>query len=423
MNVRDSESAAGVLCKMGYEQIDDIAKADIVLFNTCCIRELAEQKAISAVGAMRKHKDKDAQKIIGVFGCMTQQEGVAQEIKRRFPYVDFIFGTNNIHLLPQLIQQAQSGQSALVTGQGQPNEDFDLPAMHNAPPLAYVNIVFGCNNFCSYCIVPYVRGREESRPKQLIIDEVKSLVDQGYQEVTLLGQNVNSYGKDIDDSFAGLLRALDQTGIERIRFMTSHPKDLSQAMIDAMAECDSVCKGIHLPVQSGSDTILQAMNRKYDAANYLALVESLRKAMPDIGITTDLIVGFPGETEQDYNDTLELVKTVGFDSAYMFAFSPRKGTKAAEMAKQIEDQTKQQRLKRLIALQADITMDIHKSLVGQTHSVLVEGFSRKDEKHLTGRMERGRMVNFLGEKDLLGQTVLVKITRANKNTLFGERSM
>lgn len=419
MNVRDSETAAGVLQRMGYQPAEDMQQADVVLFNTCCIRELAERKAVSAIGAARALQEEKRNLIIGVFGCMTQQDGAAADIMARFPFVNFVTGTNNIHALPAMIHDARQGKRTQLSEIGRAADDFDLPAYHNKPPLAFVNIVFGCNNFCTYCIVPYVRGRESSRPRQLILDEIKQLADKGYSEVTLLGQNVNSYGKGIGDSFANLLREADKTGIQRIRFMTSHPKDLSQDMIDAMAECPSVCAQIHLPVQSGSDAVLKAMNRKYDVQKYYGLVEALRKAMPDVGITSDIIAGFPGETEKDFRGTLQLLRDVRLDAAYTFAFSPRAGTKAADMPGQLDNETKQRRLKELIDLQAGITMQLHKQLVGRTEDVLAEGFSRKDMKHLTGRAERGRKVNFAGKRELVGQLVPVRITRANKNTLFG----
>lgn len=420
MNVRDSETAAGLLEQLGYSHSDDMSKADVILFNTCCIRELAEKKAESAIGSVKAYKAQDASRIVGVFGCMTQQDEAPARLMGKFPFIDFVFGTNNLHSLPALIEAAKHDRRTALTEIGEAESDFDLPVRYNKLPLAYVNIMFGCNNFCSYCIVPYVRGREASRPMQLIIDEIKQLVDAGYKEVTLLGQNVNSYGKGIDDSFPGLLRAADKTGIKRLRFMTSHPKDLSDDMIAAMAECSSVCKQLHLPVQSGSDGILKAMNRHYDSAHYMGLIEKLRNAMPDIGLTTDIIVGFPGETEKDFDSTLSLIKQVKYDSAFMFAYSPRSGTKAAAMPGQLPDGEKQRRLQQLIDTQSAITMEVHQGLVGSRSGVLAEHNSKKDDKHLTGRLERGITVNFEGSPDTTGSIINVEITQAKRNTLFGK---
>ena len=420
MNVRESESAAGILQAMDMRQVNSLEEADIILFNTCCIRDLAERKAFGAIGAAKQQKMVRPHVRIGVFGCMMAQPGMEEELKKRFPFVDFAFGTNSLHLLPELLKQALKDQQVYCMGIGDAQLEFELPVYHQTPPLAFVNIIHGCNNFCTYCIVPYVRGREKSRPMDLIVQEVDTLVAQGYREVTLLGQNVNSYGKDCGTSFAALLRRLEQTGIDRIRFMTSHPKDLTDELIDTMVDCAHVCKHIHLPVQSGSNHILQQMNRHYDAEHYLALVQKLRVAMPQIGITTDLIAGFPGETQQDHADTLALLNQVQFDAAFMFAFSPRMGTPAAKMPDAVPEEVKKQRLQEIIDLQQSITQRVQRQMVGQVQRVLVEHASKRNPAHMTGKNERNRSVNFAGPHTLAGQIVSVKIVRANVNSLFGQ---
>ena len=420
MNVRESESAAGILQAMSMREAASIQQADVILFNTCCIRDLAERKAFGAIGAAKQQKLERPHVRIGVFGCMVAQPGMEEEIKRRFPFVDFAFGTNSLHLLPQLLKEAMADKQIYRVEIGDARLEFDLPVYHQTPPLAFVNIIHGCNNFCTYCIVPYVRGREKSRPMDLIVQEVETLVAQGYREVTLLGQNVNSYGKDCGTSFAALLRRLDATGIDRIRFMTSHPKDLTDELIEAMADSQHVCRHIHLPVQSGSSRILQKMNRRYDAQHYLRLVHKLRAAMPEIGITTDIIAGFPGETQQDHAETLALLEEVQFDAAFMFAFSPRRGTPAASMPQAVPEAVKKQRLQEIIDLQQSITQRIQKQMVGQRQYVLVEHASKRNAAHMTGKNERNRSVNFAGSEALIGQIVPVKIVRANVNSLFGQ---
>ncbi len=422
MNVRESEVAEGVLQELGYQKASSIEDANVILFNTCCIRDLAEKKAWGAIGATKSKKQHNPEVIVGVFGCLIAQKGMAEELKSRFPFVDFCFGTNSIHQLPMMLQLAKKGDRYYQSDIGDAGCEFDIPVHHQQPPLAYVNIIHGCNNFCTYCIVPHVRGREQSRAADDIVREVDSLVEQGYKEVMLLGQNVNSYGKDNQSiGFAGLLRRLDETGISRIRFMTSHPKDLSDDLIAAMADCKSVCDQIHLPVQSGSDGILSRMNRIYSNIQYRMLIQRLRQAMPDCGITTDLIAGFPGETQEDHNASIALVQDMHFDAAFVFAFSPRKGTPAASMPDQIVSDVKKQRLSELLSLQAENTMNLHKSLVGSNQIVLVEGTSKKDALHVSGRMERGRTVNFAGDSSLVGELVPVKITKAKVNSLFAER--
>lgn len=425
MNVRESQTAQGILEQEGYVQAFSAEQADIILFNTCCIRELAEQKAWTAIGATKKRKEQNLDVIIGVFGCMMAEEGNVKELRKRFPFVDFALGTNSLHDLPEALHKAMQGIKMRHAMIGDAGKEFALPARHNEPPLAFINIIHGCNNFCTYCIVPYVRGREKSRPLSLILQEAEQLKAQGYKEIMLLGQNVNSYGNDWNngEDFAHLLRELDGMGIERIRFMTSHPKDLSDAMILAMAECKHVCKQIHLPVQSGSNVILKAMNRKYTREHYLDMVDKLRAAMPEIGITTDLIAGFPGETEEDHRDTLALMAQVRFDAAFTFAYSPRKGTPAAKMEDAVLPEIKQRRLAELIEQQKNDSQKIYQALVGTEQYVLVEGHSKKNVCQATGKIDRGRTVNFDQGTVLAkpGDFVKVRITQAKANTLFGER--
>ena len=419
MNVRDSETVAGVLEQCGLSRAVGMEDADIILFNTCCVRDLAEKKALAMIGRTKAYKLEKPELLVGVFGCMMQQPNVEETLRRYLSYIDIAFGTNAVHLLPEMILVALSGEKAFYYGQADPSEEFDLPAAYSAPPLASINIIHGCNNFCSYCIVPYVRGREKSKPMDLILKEAEQLMGQGYQEIMLLGQNVNSYGKDIKTSFSALLRELNALGVPRIRFMTSHPKDLSEDVIEAMADCRHVCNHLHLPVQSGSDRILSEMNRKYDTAHYMRIIGKLKQAIPEIALTTDIIVGFPGETETDFLDTLQLVEAVRYDAAFTFNYSPRRGTPAAVMEQQVPKDIKTERLERLVALQKRITAEIHTSLLGTTQQVLVEGISKKNQEHLTGRIERGRIVNFKGNKELIGQFCDVKITEAFSNSLFG----
>ncbi|MDL2220130.1 tRNA (N6-isopentenyl adenosine(37)-C2)-methylthiotransferase MiaB [Eubacteriales bacterium OttesenSCG-928-N14] len=420
MNVRDSQSAAGILQSMGYTPAENMETADIILFNTCCIRDLAEQKAVGAIGATRKLKEQKPAMIIGAFGCMMEQEGMIANIHRRFPYLQLLFGTNRLHLLPDMLIDLQLHHKTHA-GPEDTNKQFDLITAHNAPPLAYINIMQGCNNYCSYCIVPYVRGRETSRPMQQILAEAEQLLQTGYQEIMLLGQNVNSY-RDGAHDFATLLKNVNALGVPRIRFMTSHPKDLSPDVIAAMSDCDGVCKQLHLPVQSGSNAVLERMNRKCTREHYLKLISRLRAAMPDIGLSTDIIVGFPGETEADFADTLSLMEQVRFDSAFTFKFSPRRGTPAADMVDALSKEIKETRLAQLNALQRQITKEVFAALVGQTMPVLIEGKSKRNQAHVSGKCERGIGVTLQGSQADIGKIIDVTITKANVNTLFGVKA-
>jgi len=420
MNVRDTQTAAGILESMGYLPAADPKEAKVLLYNTCCIRDLAERKAYAAIGMAREIKAKNGG-MVGVFGCMTQQTGAAQELMRRMPFIDFAFGTHQLHRLPEFIHAAQEKGRTTLFEEGNPALDFNLPAAYGRPPLAYTNIIHGCNNFCSYCIVPYVRGRETSKPMELILEEARTLMDQGFSEITLLGQNVNSYGNDWGKpQFAKLLRELDAIGVPRIRFMTSHPKDLSDEVIAAMAECSHVAKQIHLPVQSGSSRVLRRMNRKYTRGDYLCLVEKLRAAMPQVGITTDLIVGFPGESETDFADTLSLCETVRFDAAFTFNFSKRKGTAAFDMEGEVAKEVMTQRITTLIDTIKSISAKTYQGLVGTEQTVLIEGESSRDSSCYTGRIDRGITVNFPKGHGVVGDFVPVTITHAKANTLFGQ---
>ena len=418
MNIHDSEKIAGILRDMGYDECNSPEEADVVVFNTCCIRETAEKKIYGHIGQMKKLKRKKPNLIVAVCGCMSQQEGASEHIRQSYPFVDVVLGTGNLNMLRQGIENA--GRQRLF------NTDFccvreeDFPQYRTSYPNAWVNINYGCNNFCTYCIVPYVRGRERSRRPEDILAEVKGLISDGYKEITLLGQNVNSYGKDIEGaSFASLLREIGKLpGKFRLRFMTSHPKDLTQDIIDAVAEHKNICNNVHLPVQSGSSRILKAMNRRYDRESYLALVERIKECIPDVGITTDIMVGFPGETEEDFCDTLDLVRKAQFSSAFCFVYSPRKGTPASLMP-QIDDALKKDRITRLLACQNEVTKRISKTMVGKRYEVLVEGNNFRYKDTMCGRTESGRLVNFKCDSSLVGKFVTVKIERASSATLWG----
>lgn len=418
MNIHDSEKIAGILRDMGYDECNFPEEADVVVFNTCCIRETAEKKIYGHIGQMKKLKRKKPNLIVAVCGCMSQQEGASEHIRQSYPFVDVVLGTGNLNMLRQGIENA--GRQRLF------NTDFccvreeDFPQYRTSYPNAWVNINYGCNNFCTYCIVPYVRGRERSRRPEDILAEVKGLLSDGYKEITLLGQNVNSYGKDIEGaSFASLLREIGKLpGKFRLRFMTSHPKDLTQDIIDAVAEHKNICNNVHLPVQSGSSRILKAMNRRYDRESYLALVERIKECIPDVGITTDIMVGFPGETEEDFCDTLDLVRKAQFSSAFCFVYSPRKGTPASLMP-QIDDAVKKDRITRLLACQNEVTKRISKTMVGKRYEVLVEGNNFRYKDTMCGRTESGRLVNFKCDSSLVGKFVTVKIERASSATLWG----
>ena len=420
MNVRDSETLAALFEKMGFSKAETREDADLILYNTCCVRENAENKALGNVIWLKELKKIRPHLIIAVSGCMMQEKGMAEALIKQYPFIDFIMGTHNFYKAPEYVY-------TVLTEQRQTFEVLDidgmvvegLPSVRNSAFSAFVNIMYGCNNFCSYCIVPYVRGRERSRTEEDILDEVKRLQDTGVKEITLLGQNVNSYMGG-GANFANLLYKIDNLGIERIRFMTSHPKDLSDELIAAYASLKHLMPHLHLPVQAGNDEILARMNRIYSRDKYLDLVARLRKARPDIGLTSDIIVGFPGETLSQFEDTLSLAKLVRYDAAYTFIYSPRAGTKAAKLPDPVTIEEKTERIQRLIDLQQAITYEILSEQIGKVEPVLVDSVSLRDESKIGGKTPRAHMVNFAGGRDLIGKTVNVLITSAGKNTLRGE---
>ncbi len=417
MNNHESEKLAGILEQTGFT-LGDKANADFIIFNTCCVRENAEQKTFGNVGKLKKRKKDNPNLIIAVCGCMTQQQDVAQKLIATFPFVDIVFGTHNLHRLKDLLNTHIINKQK-VTEIVEDTQIYEDIAIKRSFPLASVNIMYGCNNYCSYCIVPYVRGRERSRTPQNILKEINTLANEGYREVMLLGQNVNSYNGGI--TFPKLLKEIClNTGIERIRFMTSHPKDATEELIEVMARHSKIAKHIHLPVQSGSTNILSMMNRGYTRQDYLNLVANIRKSIPSIAITTDIIVGFPTETEEDFKQTLSLIREVRFESAFTFVYSKRSGTKAAGMEGQISEEIKKQRIMELVALQNGITEEINKGHEGSVQRVLAESVSLRNNAHICGKTTGFKTVNFEGGKDLIGQFVDVKIIKGKKTTLFGE---
>ncbi len=421
MNAHDSEMLAGMLEAMGMTEAPTREEADLVIFNTCCIRENAERRALGNVIWLKELKKQRPELLIGVCGCMIQQPDMAQSLLKQYRFIDFAFGTHNMHRLPTLLlrvaeqrrQQVEITQDELLMAEG-------LPVKRLNDYKAYLTIMYGCNNYCSYCIVPYVRGRERSRKMDDILREAEGLMQSGVQEIMLLGQNVNSYGNPGED-FPTLLRKLNAMGVPRIRFMTSHPKDLSDELIAAMADCKRVCNHLHLPVQSGSTQILARMNRRYTREHYLSRVEALRRAVPNIGLTTDFIVAFPGETEAQFADTLSLAREVNYDAAFTFIYSPRKGTKAAEMPDQIAPDIATERIERLIREVETGTARAHESLIGAAESVLVESLSKRDERMVSGKGTRGITVSFQGDSGDVGRIIPVRIVSAAANTLRGER--
>ncbi|MBE3588975.1 MAG: tRNA (N6-isopentenyl adenosine(37)-C2)-methylthiotransferase MiaB [Thermoanaerobacteraceae bacterium] len=424
MNDHDAEVMAGMLESLGYNQASSMEEADVILINTCCVRETAENKVWGLLGRLVRLKNKNRHLIIGVAGCMTQQPEVAHKIKNRFPQVDLILGTHNLHRLPALLQEARQSRETVVElwdGAGAVVED--LPVRRTPGVRAWVNITYGCNNFCTYCIVPYVRGRERSRRPEDILREIRSLVAGGFREVTLLGQNVNSYGKDLDPpaTFARLLEAVNAIpDLWRIRFTTSHPRDFHQELIDTIARLPKVCEHIHLPVQAGSSRILKLMNRGYDRNYYLDLVERIRRAIPGVALTTDIMVGFPGERDEDFADTMDLVERVRFDGAFTFVYNPRPGTPAARMSHQVPEEVKSERIQRLIARQNEISLALNQDRVGRTEEVLVEGESKTNPALLSGRTRTNRLVVFPGSPELAGKLVDVSITGARLTHLEGK---
>lgn len=425
MNLHESEKISGILSGMGMSAVNEPENADVVVFNTCCIRDTAERRALGNIGKMKELKKKNKNLLIVVTGCMTQQNGFAENMKERYQYVDVILGTHNISDLENQIRirlEKKKRVAAVLDTDGY-IDDETTPVTRTSFPNAWVNINYGCNNFCTYCIVPYVRGRERSRDMKSIISECEKLINDGYKEITLLGQNVNSYGNDVPDenvNFANLLREVAKIdGKFRIRFMTSHPKDLTEDVVKAIRDNDKICNNIHLPIQAGSNSVLKNMNRRYTREHYLGLIDMIRRYLPDCGITTDIMVGFPYETEEDFLDTMEIVEKVRFSTAFTFIYSVRKGTKAAEMP-QIPYEIKQNRIKRLIARQNEITEEISKDYVGNVYEILVEGMQEKKNGYVVGRTESGRLVSAKGDESMIGEFKNVKITAVKNAQLLGE---
>lgn len=425
MNLHESEKISGILSGMGMNAVNEPENADVVVFNTCCIRDTAERRALGNIGKMKELKKKNKNLLIVVTGCMTQQNGFAENMKERYQYVDVILGTHNISDLENQIRirlEKKKRVAAVLDTDGY-IDDETTPVTRTSFPNAWVNINYGCNNFCTYCIVPYVRGRERSRDMNSIVSECEKLIKDGYKEITLLGQNVNSYGNDVPDenvNFANLLRDVAKIdGKFRIRFMTSHPKDLTEDVVKAIRDNDKICNNIHLPIQAGSNSILKNMNRRYTREHYLGLIDMIRRYLPDCGITTDIMVGFPYETEEDFLDTMDIVEKVRFSTAFTFIYSVRKGTKAAEMP-QIPYEIKQNRIKRLIARQNEITEEISKDYVGNVYEILVEGMQEKKNGYVVGRTESGRLVSAKGDESMIGEFKNVKITAVKNAQLLGE---
>lgn len=424
MNEEDSEKLSGMLKRVGYTKTENKEDAGIILFNTCCVRENAENKVFGNLGSLKHLKKENPDLIIGICGCMMQQEGMADKILKKFPYVNIVFGTHNAYKFPEYLNRVKTEGVQIKEIFNKETDIVEgLPIDRESNVKAFVTIMYGCNNFCTYCIVPYVRGRERSRKPEDILNEVRELVVQGYKEITLLGQNVNSYGKGLEEEvdFAKLLRMINEIeGLERVRFMTSHPKDLTHDVIMAIKECDKLCEQIHLPVQSGSNSILKKMNRHYTKEYYLDLIKKIKEEIPGVTLTTDIIVGFPGETEEDFQETLELVKEVGYSSAFTFIYSRRNNTPADMMLNQVSEEDKHHRFNRLIAAVNERVIAQNKAEEGNILEVLVEGNSKNDAEKLTGRTRTGRLVNFTGENVNVGELVNVKITRAQNFSLIGE---
>ena len=422
MNEHDSEVMAGMLLEKGFASVKDRKDADILIINTCSVRDNADKRFFGTLGALKKRKKDNPNLIMCVCGCMMQQQHIIDTIKQKYPWVDVVFGTHNIHQFPELIENVlneKKKQISVWPDGGEIVEGLPVKRLHNNKAL--VNIMFGCNNFCTYCIVPYTRGRERSRHPEDILKEVRVLVADGVKEIMLLGQNVNSYKGAEGVDFADLIYMLNQVeGLERIRFMTSHPKDLSDKLIQAFVDCDKLCKNIHLPVQSGSSRILKEMNRKYTKEQYLELVRKLKKAVPDITMSTDIIVGFPGETEEDFEETLDLVRTVRYDSAFTFLYSIRKGTPAEKYENQVPEEVKHERFNRLVDLVNSISAEKNALYKGTVQKVLVEGASARNSKTLAGRTDGFKLVNFPGCREMVGKTIDVEITEGKTFSLEGK---
>lgn len=423
-NEADSEILAGMVSRMGYDLCEGVAGADLVLINTCAVREHAESRALSLTGRVKAEKKKNPDLIIGLCGCMVTQSHISEDIKKKFTYVDILFGTSELWRFPEiLLERLKTGERVIEPGIGSRGIVAEgLPQIRADKYRVWINVMYGCNNFCSYCVVPYVRGRERSRLREDVLRELEDAVKGGARDITLLGQNVNSYGRGLYDDygFADLLRdAAKIEGDFKLRFMTSHPKDLTPALIAELGSNPKLARALHLPLQSGSNRILKRMNRGYTRDTYLSLVKAVREVVPDIALTTDIIVGFPGETEEDFSETLDILRLARFDNIYSFIYSQRRGTKAADMP-QIPYPVKSERYTRLTDLQAEIELEFNRGFEGKILEVLVEGKSKTDDTRLTGRTDRGKAVHFEGPDCIIGSTAHVRIVRSETYALYGE---
>ena len=422
-NYRDEEVMAGMFEHMGMSKTNDIENADVVVLNTCAVRENAEQKVFGMIGELKKYKITDNSRVFCVCGCMVQQKHIIEFITEKFKHIDLIFGTHNITSLPSMLDEVIRKRIRLVDVESSPTKiEENLPSKRLSSFKAFINISYGCDKFCTYCIVPYTRGKERSRLMKDILKEAQELKDLGYQEVTLLGQNVNAYGKDLKDgsTFAKLLEEVAKIGIPRVRFLTSHPWDFTEEIVDVIAKYDNVMKYIHLPVQSGSSEILLLMGRRYDAEKYLKLVDMIRSKVPDVALSTDIIVGFPNETYEQFLETVELCKKVQYDSAFTFIYSPRNGTPAAKIKDNVSSKDKSIRFRELVKVLEVGISEKSNAMVGKTYKVLVEGVSEKNPEMMSGYTEKNKLVHFKGDSSLVGKIVPVKITESHTYSLIGE---
>lgn len=424
MNEHDSEMIRAILEDMKYTKTDNYEDADLIILNTCAIRENAHNKTFGMLGRIKHLKETKKNLMVGLAGCMSQEESVVERIISKYKWMDFVFGTHNIHKLPEIIKEHIINKKLEVNvWSNEGNVIEGVPTKRDSTLKAWVNIMYGCDKFCTYCIVPYTRGKQRSRLPEDIINEVKELISKGYKEVTLLGQNVNAYGKDFENrdyKMEDLLKDVAKTGIDRVRFVTSHPWDFTDNMIDVIAKYDSICNYIHLPVQSGSSKILKLMGRKYTKESYLKLYHKIRQRIPNGSVTTDIIVGFPGETDEDFLETLSLVKECKFDSAFTFIYSPREGTPAAKMKDDVTLKVKEDRLHQLNEVINEYALEINKGLVGKTMEVLIEGVSEKDENMVAGYTDTMKLVNVKADKSCIGKIIKVRITDAKTWSLDGE---
>lgn len=424
-NFNDSEKLCGMLSDMGFSFCEDKNEADLIIFNTCAVRENAEMRVYGNIGAIKNIKRRKEHLLLGVCGCMMQQEDIANNVRRRYPYVDMIFGTHALYRFPEILAKAMEKQKVFDAENSDGAICEDISCRREAPPLAKVPIMYGCNNFCSYCIVPYVRGRERSRAPENILQEVRAAAEEGYSEVMLLGQNVNSYGNDFGNgtSFAYLLREVCKIEkIKRVRFMTSHPKDVSDELIKTIATEDKICKQLHLPVQCGSSRILKLMNRKYTKEQYLDLVKRVKEKIPNIVLTTDIIVGFPSETNEDFAETIDVLKKVRYDTIFSFIYSKRPKTPAAKMEDCLSDEEKHRNFDELLRVQNEISKEKNDAYMGKIEKVLVEGESKTNPDYMCGRTDGGKIVNFKGTKDDIGKILDIKITKTQTWSLGGEKT-